>query len=76
MAGKKSGGWIRKAGLASSAGLSLVIATVIGYFAGSWLDEKFHTTPWIMLVLTLMGIVAGFIEVFRISAEISKDDED
>ena len=74
MTGNSNRGWIRKAGLASSAGLTLVISTMIGYAAGNWLDEKLHTTPWLMLALTLIGTAAGFIEVFRIVAELSEDD--
>ena len=66
--------WMRGAGLASSIGLVLVIATVIGYVIGSWLDRKFHTAPWLMFVFTLMGIIAGFIQIFRIANDISKEE--
>lgn len=68
--------WVRNAGLASSAGLVLVISTILGYEAGSWLDGRFGTSPWLMLVLTLMGITAGFIELFRLVLQILKDEED
>lgn len=67
--------WIRNAGLASSIGIVLVVATFIGFFFGKWLDEKLGTGPWLMLLFTLMGIAAGFIEVFRIARQISSEDE-
>lgn len=66
--------WMRKAGLASSIGLVLAVSIAIGYFAGSWLDKVFHTAPWLMLVFTLAGIVAGFIEVIRIANTLSSDE--
>jgi len=66
--------WIRKAGLASSIGLVLVISISIGYFFGNWMDRIFHTEPWLMLVFTLMGIVAGFIQMIRIANDLSRDE--
>lgn len=68
--------WIRGAGLASTVGIVLVVCTVIGYVFGSWLDRVFGTEPWLMLLFTLMGIAAGFIEMFRIVAQISKEQEE
>lgn len=68
------GKWIRAAGQASSIGLVLVISIAIGYFFGSWLDRVFGTGPWLMLVFTVMGIVAGFIEVIRIATNIIKEE--
>ena len=65
---------LRSAGQASSIGIVLVVATLIGYALGSWLDGKLGTEPWLMLILTLMGITAGFIEVFRIAKKLSGDE--
>lgn len=67
--------WIRNAGLASTIGIMLVVSTVIGYAFGSWLDRVFGTDPWLMLLFTLMGITAGFIEMFRIVLRISKEED-
>lgn len=65
--------WIRNAGLASMAGLVLVISIAMGFFFGSWLDRILGTTPWLMLLFTVLGIAAGFIELFRIVQQISGD---
>lgn len=70
-------GWLRHArswGLGSIVGLVLVICTVIGYAFGSWLDRVFGTSPWLMLVFTVMGVAAGFIEMFRIVMRLSKEE--
>lgn len=66
--------WMRKVGLASSIGFMFVIATGLGWLFGSWLDKKFGTSPWLMLVFTLMGIAAGFIEMIKIAQQLSKDE--
>lgn len=66
--------WMRKAGEASSIGLVLVISIAIGYFFGNWLDGKFHRTDQLfMIIFTLLGIAAGFIEVIRLAISLSKD---
>lgn len=67
-------GWMRKAGLASSVGLVLVVSIVLGWAFGSWLDSKLHTAPYLMMLFTLLGIAAGFIEMIRIAQQLSKDD--
>ncbi|MCL6628622.1 MAG: AtpZ/AtpI family protein [Armatimonadetes bacterium] len=64
---------IRNAALASTIGIVLVVCTAIGYLFGSWLDTKFGTSPWLMLVFTLMGIAAGFVEMLRILRMISEE---
>lgn len=66
--------WIKNAGLASSIGLVLVISITIGYFFGSWLDRVFGTEPWLMLLFTVLGITAGFIEVIRIAIRLSEEE--
>lgn len=67
--------WMRGAGLALSAGLVLVISTVIGLLFGRWLDQKFGTEPWLMLVFTVLGIVAGFVEMFRMLLQAIQEGE-
>lgn len=64
---------IRNAALASTIGIVLVACITIGYLFGSWLDTKFGTSPWLMLVFTLMGIAAGFMEMLRILRMISEE---
>jgi ATP synthase protein I len=66
---------------ASSVGLELGIAVMVGLFAGMWLDSKLGTTPWLMIVLLVLGLVAGFRNVLRAveraeKAAASEDQED
>lgn len=42
----------------------LPVSTLVGYVIGWLLDKLFHT-HFLYLVFMLLGIVAGFLEVFR-----------
>ncbi|MDI6827568.1 MAG: AtpZ/AtpI family protein [Armatimonadota bacterium] len=68
--------WMRGVGLAWSAGLVLVISTVIGLLIGRWLDHKFDTEPWLMLAFTVLGVVAGFVEMFKMLLEAIREGDD
>jgi len=71
-----SKGWraLRNAALVSSVGLTLVLATVIGFGMGYLLDRWLGTKPWLMLVFTIVGIVAGFREMIRAVVRSSQDE--
>ena len=44
----------------SSLGISVALAIFIGLGIGIWLDRKFDTSPWLMLIFLIFGIIAGF----------------
>lgn len=50
---------------ASSVGLELAIAVIIGLFFGRWLDGRLGTTPWMMIVWLVIGFAAGLKGVYR-----------
>jgi ATP synthase protein I len=50
---------------ASSVGLELGIAVILGLLGGMWLDSKAGTSPWLMLLFLVLGLVAGFRNVLR-----------
>src|ERR1700733_2008236 len=49
----------------SSVGLELGLAVIIGVLGGMWLDSRLGTQPWMMLLLLVLGLVAGFRNVLR-----------
>ncbi len=55
---------LRTLGVLSTVGISMVAATVIGLFIGLWLDKFFGTSPWLTAVFLLLGIIAGFRNLF------------
>ena len=50
-------------------GIQFPVAIALGYFFGRWLDGHLGTRPWLTLDFTLFGIAAGFLNLFRITAQ-------
>lgn len=63
---------------ASSVGLELGISVIIALLFGMWLDRRFGTQPWLMLAFLVIGLIAGFRNVFRAIARVERaaDDDD
>ncbi len=51
---------------ASSLGLMFPIAIGLGYLWGWGMDKLFHTQPWLTWTFTGLGVIAAFINLFRI----------
>jgi ATP synthase protein I len=63
---------------ASTVGLNLVFSTFIGLAMGYGLDKLLGTGPWLMIVFTILGIVAGFRELVRMAKrqeEIAEEED-
>ncbi len=52
---------------ASSVGIQLVLCTFAGFLIGYFLDRWLGTSPYLKLIFLVIGIIAGFKELFRIS---------
>lgn len=50
-----------------------MVSLVLGYFAGSWIDKKFHTFPWFSVLGFLLGIAAGIKEIYTIAKKYQKE---
>jgi len=61
---------------ASVVGLNLVSATFVGLAVGYWLDRWLGTSPWLLLVFLVLGIVAGFRNVLQEVRKIQRADGD
>ena len=59
----------------SSLGLTLVFSTFIGFGLGWLLDKVLKTGPLFTILLLLLGIVAGFVNIYR-SVRIEQEPED
>jgi ATP synthase protein I len=44
----------------SSLGLSVALSIFIGLAVGVYLDNRFHTSPWLMFLFLCLGIAAGY----------------
>jgi F0F1-type ATP synthase assembly protein I len=36
-----------------------VVPPVVGVLLGRWLDQRYHTAPWLLLVFLLLGFGSG-----------------
>jgi ATP synthase protein I len=60
---------------ASAIGLEVGVALAIGMGIGWWLDRVFHTRPWLLVIFTGFGIVAGFRNLIRSAEKTMRDVE-
>jgi ATP synthase protein I len=51
---------------ASSIGWMFPIAIGLGFLWGWGMDKLFHTSPWLTIIFTAFGVIAAFINLFRI----------
>jgi ATP synthase protein I len=66
---KKVTAW-RQVGLLTAIPFILALAPIVGYLLGQYLDKRFHTHPWLSVILLVLGFVAGVretVSIIRIS---------
>lgn len=61
-------GYWRTVGELGTLGLSFVIALAIGTIGGLWVDGRFDTSPWGLLVGFGLGFAAAILNVYRITS--------
>jgi len=57
----------------SSMGLELGLSVIVGFLLGSWLDRYFGTEPWLLLIVGISGIIAGYRSVFRLLKKVQQE---
>ncbi|RWR30318.1 F0F1 ATP synthase subunit I [Sinirhodobacter populi] len=62
----------RQADMAWRMVIEMVAGLGIGFGIGYGLDALFGTLPWLMLVFTLLGLVAGIRVMMRTAAEMNR----
>jgi ATP synthase protein I len=60
----------------ASVGIEMGLAVVVGWGIGYWLDRKFDTAPYLMLLFLLIGSAAGFKGLFRAAKEARSASDD
>lgn len=53
-------------GQLSTIGFSFVLALVLGFGAGYWLDRTLGTQPWLSFIGFFCGLAAGVLNVYRV----------
>ena len=59
--------------MASTMGISMVLALVIAIAIGYYLDKWFKTSPLFFLIFMVLGIIAGFRNIYVIMKRTEKD---
>jgi ATP synthase protein I len=60
----------------SIVGIQFPVAIALGFFFGRWLDRQLNTHPWMTMIFALFGIAAGFVNLFRITAQASRSEQE
>jgi ATP synthase protein I len=56
----------------SSAGLFFPAATAVGLGMGYFLDKWLNTSPYLLIIFTLYGIVSGFVNLIKLAGKPGK----
>ena len=60
---------------ASIVGIQFPVAMALGYFWGKSMDGLFKTEPWLTIIFSILGIIAGFVNLFRITLSTAREEE-
>lgn len=71
---KNGGGTLRGLAMLATMGIAMVVATFIGLGIGIWLDKTFGTKPWFTLIFLLLGIAAGFRNIYEMAKRYGDTD--
>src|SRR5262245_62511674 len=55
-------------------GFEIVAPVLLGVFAGRWLDTRWGSRPWLLIVGSVLGIVVGFYSFLRRFLPIGRAD--
>ena len=57
-------------------GIQLAVTVVALFFLGRYCDEKFSTSPWLMITALFLGSTGGLIKFIRTVNELAKQDDE
>ena len=64
---KVRGAALRALTLCSEMGISVAACLFVGVFLGKYLDRLLGTSPWLLLLLSLLGMIAAFRTMFALA---------
>ena len=65
---------LARAGSVGKIASGLILPILVGFFLGNYLDRRLGSAPWIALLLLMLGVVAGFGWLYKMSTG-EEDDE-
>ena len=67
---------LRSAGLLLAIPTILIVAPLVGFFIGNWLDRRFKTSPWLGIIGLILGFAAAGRETFLIYRRYLEEEEE
>jgi len=67
--------WVNLVSRYGTIGLEMGICVFLGVVFGAYLDKFFHTEPWLTILCTLFGLVAGFKSLIKLARSLMKQEE-
>lgn len=61
----RKGGPLGAIGVYAGIGIELALYIIIFLLAGRWLDNRWGTEPWLMILGAAIGFAAGFYSMFK-----------
>ncbi len=65
---------VRSLSVVGSFGLMMGASILIGYYLGSYIDEKAGTEPWFMIICLIGFMVGAFIKFFQSVREVGSNN--
>lgn len=53
----------------SQIGVTIAASVLVGVLLGQFLDDKFGTEPWFLLIFSILGVGAGIKSLFNIAKD-------
>jgi len=66
-------GIFRSLGIATRVGFVVVASILIPLLLGLWIDDKLGTGPWITLILSILGVLAGCMSTYRMALSLVRE---
>lgn len=67
---------VRSAGMLLAIPTLLIVAPLVGGWIGSWLDRRFKSSPWLLILGLILGFVAAGRETFQIYRRYMAEQEE
>ena len=56
----------------STIGIQLAVTLLLFLFLGHWLDERYGSSPWFVLIGTVLGMGVGFYNLMKSLSELDR----
>ena len=67
---------LRSASMLLAVPTLLIVAPLVGGWIGNWLDRRFKSSPWLLILGLILGFVAAGRETFQIYRRYTAEQEE